>query len=882
MLSFLFYCMPLFAQELDPKTEQVPEEAPAEEPLPITVMPELVHFEQAPYPEAALEAQIEGEVGLLLVINTEGAVSSVEVLQPAGNGFDEAAVAAAQQFQFTPAEDATGPVEVAMEFLYGFVLDAASTEGAKPEEEIVQPINLDGQVVEMVSRSPLAEMTLSLLELEISTTTNEEGRFEFRGIPPGTWTVQVQRPGWVTDQFKLGVVPGEVTTAKLWVKNANYGRNEAVGVYRREREEITRRTISVEEIRKIPGTLGDPIRVVQNLPGAARAPLGTGLLIIRGSNPEDSAVYIDGIRIPYIYHLGGLVSVLNSDLVKSVDYLPGGYSVRYGRSMGGVVDVTTRKKSPEQDRLTWSTDVLDTSVLYEARLGKDKKHHVAFAGRRSYIDALLPIFLRNNDIVAKPRWFDYQFRYHHESERPFTAMLFGFDDILLIGGNKDATVSEPAEDTLGLHYFTHRGLLNYQVPITETFKLNFTPSMGVDGTYTYVGSDIQIEQMQYLFELRAEAEWTPSEKFTLLGGVDFLGGLGEFEVTLPFRPVDVLDDDPLSETEGITFGDEVWAWGPDVYLQGKWRPLDDPEALLIAPGLRTSFVTVRDMYDALGIDPRISMRGRLFEETYLKGGTGIYTQPPQPFESWSAAGQVNLGMEQSWSSAIGIEQRIGQANSIDVEFFYKQLWDLIVRNPLLADPQVDQVYVNDGLGRVYGAEMMIRREPIGNFFGWISYTLSKSERQDYPSYTDEQLADSQGSGNEWYPFSFDQTHILVALGGYQFPLGFNASARFSYVTGNPYTPYSLGVYDIDTDSYTAFQGGDINSGRLAPYTALDVRMEKTWLFKSAKLDAYVELLNLYKGENPEFVNYNYDYTESESISGLPFIPSIGFNLEVRL
>ena len=78
--------------------------------------------------------------------------------------------------------------------------------------------------------------------------------------------------------------------------------------------------------------------------------------------------------------------------------------------------------------------------------------------------------------------------------------------------------------------------------------------MGVDGVYT-VGSSFQLEQLQYLFEMRVEAEWTPSEKWTFTTGLDFLGGLGEFEVALPFRPADTLDGDPLSEDEAIVFGD---------------------------------------------------------------------------------------------------------------------------------------------------------------------------------------------------------------------------------------------------------------------------------------------------------------------------------------
>jgi TonB family protein len=883
MLSALLLLSPLFAQEIAPKVQATAEPAPVEEPLPLTVMPELIQFQQAPYPEQALADQIEGQVGLLLELDETGTVTGVEILTPAGHGFDAAAVEAAKAFRFSPAEDATGPVPVAIEFAYGFVLDAAATEGAEPEEEIVFPVNLEGQAVEMVSRQALPEMAISVLELGTNTTTDENGRFEFRGLPAGKWTVQVSRPGWITSRHTLEVADGEVTSAKLWVKNANYGRNEAVGVYRRKREEVTRRTISVEEIRRIPGTMGDPIRVIQNLPGAARAPFGIGLLVIRGSNPEDSAVYIDGIRIPYIYHLGGLVSVLNSDIIQSVDYLPGGYSVRYGRSTGGVVDVTTRKEAPEQARMTWSTDVLDTGALFEGRFGKNKDHHFAVAARRSYIDKLLPLFLGEAGTLAKPRWMDYQMRYFHDSERPFTAFLFGFDDILFIGDQSDTTGQGGSGDTIGVHYFTHRGLINYKIPLGERLTLSLTPSMGVDGIYTNIGSDIRLDQLQYLFEARSEIEWIPNEKLTLLGGIDLLGGRGEFEVDLPFTPADRLGDDPLTEDEAISFGDKIWAWGPDFYLQAKWRPLQDPEALLIAPGLRTSFVQVQNLYQARGLDPRISTRVRLLPQTFLKAGTGIYTQPPQPFESWSPSGNVDLGMEKSWSSALGLEQRVGQANSIEIEGFYKTMWDLIVDNPNLTDPRKDQLFINEGLGRVYGLELMIRREPIGHFFGWISYTLSKSERLDYPNFSDEAIEDARyGTDNEWYPFTFDQTHIFVALGGYQMPYGIHASGRFSYVTGNPYTPYSLGIYDIDTDRYSAFPSGDVNSKRMAPYFALDLRIEKTWLFKSAKLDTYLELLNVVKGENPEFIDYNYDYTESRSISGLPFIPSIGFNLEVKL
>ena len=163
---------------------------------------------------------------------------------------------------------------------------------------------------------------------------------------------------------------------------------------------------------------------------------------------------------------------------------------------------------------------------------------------------------------------------------------------------------------------------------------------------------------------------------------------------------------------------------------------------------------------------------------------------------------------------------------------------------------------------------MVRQAPVNNLFGWLSYTLSKAERNDDPN----------GDG-EWYRFDFDQTHILVLLGGYQFPYDIGVSGRMQYVTGNPYTPFSGGVYDIDQDSYTAFPSGETNTERQPPFFAIDARVDKLFTFKKWQLETYLDLLNVVRGENPEDIQYNYDYTESQWISGLPFIPSPGFNAQ---
>ena len=281
-------------------------------------------------------------------------------------------------------------------------------------------------------------------------------------------------------------------------------------------------------------------------------------------------------------------------------------------------------------------------------------------------------------------------------------------------------------------------------------------------------------------------------------------------------------------------------------------------------------------------DPRLSSRFIFNEKSLLKGGIGVYTQPPQPFEMWRREGTTELKFERVYSAEIGWEHQITDAIRSDLSVYGKYLDNLIVDNPE-AQSSSDLFFLNEGIGRVYGMELIIRHDPIGNLFGWISYTLSRSERNDYPERTIELETDSVAgapSTGSWYVYDIDQTHILVAVAGYSFPEDLGISGKIQYVTGNPYTPYAQGVYDIDQDTYFAFPSGDYNSERLPAFLSVDLRVDKLFTFEKWQLEAYLDMLNIIKGENPQFTIYNYDYTQQSYISGLPFIPSFGFEADI--
>lgn len=879
LLALALLLRPAFAQA-------APTAPPAEEPPPLTVMPELVAFVQAPYPPEALAQGLQGGVLLELSIDAAGAVNGVTVLRGLGLGLDEAAVAAAQQFRFKPAEDATGPVPVIIEFEYGFVLDAAATPEALPQPEaapaVEAPINLDGQLIEMGTKAPVANANLVVVIAgqTCDTSTDAEGRWSCRGLPVGKGTLRAALPGYQNADQEVEVVAGQLTTQRVWIRNLSYRDNETVGLYRKPGADVTRRTLTVEEVRRVPGTFGDPIRVIQNLPGAARAPLGTGLLVIRGANPEDSGVYIDGIRIPLIYHLGGYSSVVNADLVEAVDYLPGGYGVEYGRSMGGVVDVRTKETFPEKTRVVMNADVLDAGALIEGRMGEENQLGYAAAARRSYIDVFIPYLVPDAGFVIKPRWYDYQLKVVRlrDGGDKLAASIFGFQDKLVAStpaGFAQGTDADTQGD-LGSTYTTHRAYVRWEHAINKDLTFRTIPSFGYDGAAFKVGESFDIAQGQWIVEGRAEFEWRPNEALTLTPGLDLIGGFWDFETTLAFDPGTLGEYDPLAEREPWTAAATGQGWGPDLYLDAQIRPFKDRDRLLLVPGVRLNYVRITDssreepVLINLGFDPRLQARAKVTDTSTIKGGVGLYHQPPQPFEAWRPEGTVELEMETALATEIGWEQLLGDAISADGSLFYKKLDELIVENPTFTS-MADPFFLNAGVGRIYGAELIVRHAPVHRFFGWVSYTLSRSERNDGP--------DSEGEETEWYPFDFDQTHIFVGVAGYKLPFEIEVSAKTQYVTGNPYTPYAGGVYDIDQDFYFGYADGERNSARLPSFVAVDLRIDKLFTFKAWQLETYIDFLNAIRGENPEFTLNNYDFTESRYIRGLPFIPSPGFQAE---
>ncbi len=213
---------------------------------------------------------------------------------------------------------------------------------------------------------------------------------------------------------KVVVAPSEDDTLDLEVQGEKPPR------------EPTKRVLAAEEITKIPGTNGDALRSIGNMPGVARPPLGSGALIVRGSSPNDTQIFVDGANIPIVYHFGGLSSVIPSEMLEKIDFYPGNFGPQYGRANGGIVDVGVR--SPRKDRLggLLQFDLIDGRLLAEGPISKSTR--VMVAGRRSWLDAWLGPVLRSSGVGVSlaPVYYDYQAMIEHDLSRDTTVRVFAF------------------------------------------------------------------------------------------------------------------------------------------------------------------------------------------------------------------------------------------------------------------------------------------------------------------------------------------------------------------------------------------------------------------------------------------------------------------------
>jgi TonB family protein len=852
---------------------------PSDQPPPPTVTPPtLTHFEHAPYPKEALGLGLEGQVVLILDIDVAGHVTKAVPAEAQGHGFDEAAVGAALKFQFEPAKKAGTPVASRIRYRYSFTLEKPPT----PPVAHVAHRNLGGKVLAAGTNAPLAGATITARAPDgtvVTATAGQDGSWGFVDVAPALYHLTVSLAGYATDRVDESVEPGKATEIvfRLFIE---VGEEVTVKGDRQPRE-VTHYAISEEEINRIPGTNGDAIRSLENLPGVGRPPGLAGLLIVRGSAPQDTQIFVDGTSIPLIYHFGGLSSVVPTEMLEKIDFYPGNFSAEYGRAMGGIVDVGLRSpKADGQYHGFAQVDLIDMRLFAEGPIPLLDGWNFIVAGRRSWIDVWARPLLSDlgATVTAAPVYYDYQAMIEKKwKNQSFRVTFFGDDDRLaLISQSLDASSPQLAGD-ISDHMGFWRIQARYENRLSDTTTLRLTPAYGTDTIDINLGTNYLTLSAQEL-TFRGEISEKIAKGLTANFGVDVL--YEPYSLSALFPPPPPAGQPPpgpfLSQPSVATNSSQAID-RPAFYALVESAPW--PGGRLV-PGIRLDYSSNESQWD---VAPRFSARQAVNclssssssaspEPTFslaalsapssdgclrttLKGGVGVYYQPPQPFETDPVFGQLGLKDNRAVQYELGVEQVVTRNVEVSLDGFYKQL-----------DQLVTPGYLNEGTGRVFGLETLIRYKPDKHFFGWIAYTLSRSTRTQPPDYIEEL-------------YQYDQTHILTVLGSYKLGHGWEFGARFRLVSGNLYTPSSYGFFDESLGAQLAAISYPPYGQRLPLFHQLDMRVDKTWKFRTWKLGAYLDAQNVYNQQNVEGISYNYNYTRTSYVTGLPFLPSFGLRAE---
>ena len=864
-----------------PVVEEDPDAPEPEMADELTKLPALAEQIGAEYPPAARDAGVHSQVELELDVSDTGSLDAVRLLgeDPAGWGFAVAAMRAVWQFRFEPAYAGEVPVPVRITYTYGFELEevivetTADTPDVGADIDLEGPVNFAGVVRERGSRRVLSGVDVLIDDLEHSAVTDDQGAFAFRGIPAGYHRVIVAVPGYQKFETEEEIVLGEATDVVYFLKESPLGVSETTVRVRRQEKEVSRRSISIETIERIPGTFGDPVKIVQNLPGVARSPFDFGLLVVRGSGPEDSGVHIDGIRVPQLFHFGGLRSIVTPILLEGVDFLPGGYGGTYGRLTGGILDVRTRTTYEPEIHGMAQADLIDASAAIIGPIKRKGERHpiggFVFAARRSYLDIVLPALIPASVDKSRfvfPEWTDIQGKVTLRPDGVHSLSLLAYFSQDRVATRLDDPASAGTASSQGEFSFKNdfwRASFDWTARPGDKVENRFLFAVGQDDQRLAVGQFGRLDTSAWWFMLRDHLTLQVDEKLELFFGTDIISS--PFKFDFQFYALN-FSDDPNAEAESYQFDEENFFFGPGVFAEARVKLAD--ERIRLTPALRADLFTVPDQFTTGWLDPRFSFQvtpdpGKRID---IKGSVGIYHQNPQGFEILDVTGNPNLASEESYQFTLGTELRFTDFFSLDVMGFYKRLDKLVVFTTDGAQAGgSDGAWANTGDGDIWGAEVFLRLEEWKKLEGWISFTYQRSRRQDFPD-----------DGYYWY--DFDQPFIFDIVLSYGLPFGFRIGGRWRYVSGNPETPITRTIYDADSDSYIPLQG-EYNSARLPSFHALDIRVDKDINFRRWKLTFYLDIQNVYNRKNPESTIYNFDYTEKTFLYSLPILPNIGFKAQ---
>jgi hypothetical protein len=722
-------------------------------------------------------------------------------------------------------------------------------------------VNFAGKVLERGTRRPVPDAQVVVADLGLTAFTDKDGVFAFEDVPAGKYDVVVPVVGYQRYKTSETLSETERTDVVYYIEPDFGSPLEVVVEADKVKKEVSKTTIQRAEIKKIPGTGGDAIKAITALPGVATSSELGSDLIVRGSGPFDNTLEIDRIEVPYIFHFGGLRSVLNSDLIDTIDFQAGGFSANFGRATGGVLLTNTRPGRRDRFGGTADVNVAMAEGYVEGPFAGGKGSY-AVAARRSYFDLIVaPVVKSAADpedfqVTIFPQFYDYQARVDYEAVTGTTVKAFalGADDILALAVRPNPR--EPDVNGFGIHQRFH--VLGTGVKLVRGDYVNQTQLY-----YETRGTTIEIGRAGNKLDIQLGTPGLTSDasrrfgkrnvlNFGVQGAYDYL----TFNSKFPQPPKQGQTDFTFSDAALVTLKQKftLVRWGAyvddQIYVTEKW---------MLDPGVRGDYYFQDDKAYTY-LDPRLLSRLELTKRFTLKAAVGRYSDFPTEQQLSKDYGNPDLAPIRSTHYVGGVEYKLTESDALDVQTYYKWIDGLVFSYP------TGLPYRNSVVGEAYGVEIFLRHYMTKRFFGWVSYAYARSFRK-YPD------------DGKWVPAGFDQPHIVNAVASYKLTNRWETGLKWRYNSGNPYTPYTGSIYVADKSIYFPITG-ERNSKRLTAQHRLDARIEYARPYDTWTMRYYLEVLNVYAAKNPADYADNYDYSQRTAFYIIPVpVPLLGVRAE---
>lgn len=721
---------------------------------------------------------------------------------------------------------------------------------------------ISGYIKDSLSGETIIGATIRIRSLKRGAITNRSGYFALHLPGETDLVLEVSSLGYRSLKKNYRLTSGQqVTENFIMVSESIQGGEITVETDKekdeREAPQVSRVEITPSQVASLPKAgEADIFRILQLIPGVQTISEISAGLYVRGGSPDQNLILLDGSTLYNPNHFFGFFSTFNSDAIKDVELIKGGFPAEYGGRLSAVLNVTNKDGDLYNTNGKVSLGLISSRAIIETPVGNGA---ITLSGRRTYIDYILSITgLQQSLDLPNYRFYDLngKFTQNLGANDKIAVSGFGGSDKLSFDNGKTAS-------SVDINWGNQSGAANW----THLFANDLFTKFNATGSHYYsllmfgLGSNsFSFDNQIFDYSLHGDLEY-------------FLGSAHEIKTGFQLSQYHFI----LKITQGINPPYANLDLTPLYYagyISDEWKPT---EKIAVTAGLRIDAISSRS---DIGIDPRITIRYILTPDITLKASYGIYHQylklASNPlfsaFDLWLPVDRTQ-GPSKADQYVLGVATAPFENFTFDVEAYYKDFNNLVELRPniLSGNTLSDIFFVGSGFS--YGIEFFLQKK-IGDWTGWLGYTLA---------YTRRTFPDINNGAT--FPPIYDRRNDLNLVATYRINNRWTLGTTFVYATGQSYSQ-TTALYNAEEPDYPGKLidiEGSKNGLRLEPYNRLDLSATYSFGLFSDKRNAEfnIDIYNVYNHRNVWFrrINTNTTPATSEDVRLLPILPTFGISVK---